>query len=954
MNEQQIQDLQLAFTEFDGDVHFDRLHRKIYSVDASIFEVEPIGIVIPRTKEALIFAVNTARRHGVPIIPRGAATGITGGCLGTGLIIDLSKYFNKILTINTEERYAICESGVVQDQLNHALEPSHLRLGPDTSTGNRATLGGMVGNNASGARSLRYGVMADHLIELELLLASGELLQFKEISQLEWENKLVQQNAEGAIYRTLEHLRREYHHEIEQHLPKLPKRSSGYNIDALLSPFPINPCRLIAGAEGTLGIVTQMKVKSCPRPKTTGLCLIHFNAMEEALQSVTCLLKEKPLALEMIDDKIIQAGRTSPALRDKLQFLQNDPKAVVIVEFDADTIDQLQVKLQQFTQDLIKNSIGYTHTVLLDATSIATLWEMRKSGLGLLLSKRTYSRAIAFIEDISVAPDQLASFMQKFYVLLKSHQKEAGIYGHVGSGCMHIRPYIDLRSPEELALMQKIMLEVTNLVLEHHGSLSGEHGDGYIRTWLNRKQFGKELYRAFQELKHAFDPDHLMNPDKIVSLNEAMPAEELLRIHPQIKQTKISTFQDFTNEGGFELAVDLCNGNGLCRKPEKLMCPSFQATHDEFDTTRARAQALRAVINGRLPVEDFSSHALYDVLDLCLQCKGCKTECPSEVNMAKMKTEFLYHYYNTHGTPLRELIFSRLDIINRWTQPVASLFNLTNRSGIGKLLRQFLNISPKRPLPDLARKRFSSLFKQATIKSDKTVVLFNDTFTEFNTPDVGLAAVKVLQALGYEVISPAWQCCGRAALSKGKLKHAKQLANKLIETLLPYAKRGIPIIGLEPSCILTIKDDFAALTRRELKILSEATVTFDQFIAKHIHDGKLPIPLRRIDSEIHLHIHCHQKALVGNGPTLSILKAIPDAKFKEIDSGCCGMAGSFGYEKEHYDLSMQIGELKLFPAIRNIDENGIIIANGSSCRHQITHGTERHALHLAEFLANQL
>lgn len=939
--------------QIDGEVHFDTIHKKVYSVDASIYEIEPLGIVVPKTKQELIDAVRIAAIHQVPVIARGAATGITGGCIGKALIIDTSKYLNRVLEIDYNDEYARCEPGVVQDFLNEALKGKGFRLGPDTSTGNRATLGGMAANNAAGSRSLYYGTMADHILELKLLLASGEILHFGEVSEEEFQEKLKKQDIEGRIYQTIDHIRKEYRNDIEKHFPHIPRRVSGYNLDSLLKPGKINICRLIAGSEGSLGIITEIKVRISKKPVVTGLCLIQFKDMLEGMTRIPNMLLHKPMAIEMIDDKILEAGRNAPSMIGRLDWIEGQPQAVFIAEFSAETEELVSQKLTKFALEMQNQGIGFSQTILLDKVKINHVWDVRKAGLGLLLSKRSYNRAIAFLEDVSVAPEQLASFMRKFRSYLQSKNKDAGIYGHVGSGCMHIRPYIDLRKEDEVRLMEQMMHDVSDLLLEHGGVLSGEHGDGLVRSWLNKKMFGDRLYHAFEILKQAFDPENRMNPGKVVNGPSFL---ENLRLNPQIKDNSIRTFLDFSREGGFELAADLCNGNGLCRKKETVMCPSFQATNDEFHSTRARAQALRSIIHQRLPIRDFTSQGMHDVMDLCLECKGCKTECPSEIDMAKMKAEFLYHYQREHGIPLRSHLFAQIGRINQLGSYFPELFNRISKTKAFQTIQNWLGITTERTLPEVANETFSKWFKKhPSPKKEKTVVLYNDTFTEFNHPEIGKAATEVLEALGYQVIVPKWHCCGRPAISKGKLPLAKSMARTVIRTLSPYAKENIPIIGLEPSCILTIKDDYFGLLgskNQEVETVISACETFDEFIAKHIVNGKLPLKFNQDLKNIKVHGHCHQKALVGMLPTMKILKAIPGAKASEIPSGCCGLAGSFGYEKEHYDISMKIGQLHLFPEVNACNDEMIIIANGMSCRGQIKQGTGKPSQHIAEVLLN--
>jgi FAD/FMN-containing dehydrogenase/Fe-S oxidoreductase len=936
-----------------GEVRFDLISKEIYSVDASIYEIEPIGIVLPKHREDIINAIQIASKHKIPIIARGAATGITGGCIGRGLIIDTSKYLTNILEINYEDKYAICEPGVVQDSLNAALASKGCRLGPDTSTGNRATLGGMLANNAAGARSLHYGKMVDHVEEVEMVLATGEIIHFTAISELTFENKILNNGLEGEIYRFIDRLRKEYREEVEKKFPHLPRRVSGYNLDELIKPFPLNVSKVVVGSEGTLGVVTKLKVKICKCPRVTGLVAVHFHSILEGMHAIEKMLTFQPLSLEMIDANIIEMGIQSPSTRKKLQWLIGNPQAVFVAEFEGSSIEEVREKLDTFKENMTIESIGYAYTQLTSPKEMNNIWDVRKAGLGLLLSKRTYLRAIAFIEDISVPPEKLDVFMHKFLTYLKEVGKEAGIYGHVGSGCIHIRPYMDLRHPEDLELMKNMMLQISDLLLESNGALSGEHGDGLIRSWLNKKMFGDRLYEAFVELKKVFDPENMMNPGKIVHGASFLKD---LRMNSETKMISLDTFLDFSGEGGFQLAVDLCNGNGLCRKSEGIMCPSFQVTGDEYDSTRARAQALRSVVNGKRPLEEFTNEGILQVLDLCLECKGCKTECPSQVDTAKIKSEFLYQYQEKNGYFFRNRLFGNIGLLNKSASPLAAFFNKFSGSKLSKTILGWVGITSERNLPPLAKETFSAwVNKQCRKENKKKVVLFNDTYTQFNYPEIGQAAYKILTALNYEVIIPKWHCCGRPEISKGLLKQAQRKAIKLINILYPFAIQKIPIIGLEPSCILTIKDDFKGLIGKaypefvlKMSLIEKMCLTLDEFLEFQIVDNELPLPFLKENKKVMVHTHCHQKSLVGIQPTLNVLQSIPGLEVSHIDSGCCGLAGSFGYEKEHYAFSMQIGELKLFPAIRKSNAEVLFIANGLSCRSQISHGTGRNAVHLAE------
>lgn len=942
----------------EGEVRFDLATRRAYSVDASIYEIEPIGVVFPKHTADILAVISIAGEFHLPLISRGAATGITGGCIGTGLIIDFSKYFNQIIEINFEQEYAICQPGVIQDQLNAQLCQRGYRLGPDTSTGNRATLGGMLANNAAGSRSLRYGKMVDHILEVSMALSSGELIHLKNLSEEAMQSISQHATQEGQIYKEVLQIREEYRQEIERRFPKIPRRVSGYNLDELLTANGLNLSKLIAGSEGTLGMIVEMKVKISRMPKVTGLSVIHCAELLPAMQFIPKMLSHQLLSLELIDHRIIEAGSNHPSMKGKLDWLVGSPQAVYIAELEGEDTSSLLSQLKAFNQTVQALGVSYAIVEAIDAATINAVWELRKAGLGLLLSKRTYSRAIAFIEDVAVPPQEVFGFMREFSECLKRFHKEAGIYGHVGAGCIHVRPYIDLRKDEELQIMQQMMLEVADLLLKHGGTLSGEHGDGYIRSWLNQKMFGEKLYEAFCRLKKAFDPIDLLNPGKVV---HPLPLLHDLRSANQNPTPSIQTFLDFGLEGGFELAADLCNGNAACRKKEGVMCPSFQATNDEYDTTRARAQALRAIIHGHWPTKNHSdplaSQPLLDVLDLCLQCKGCKTECPSEVDMAKMKSEVLYHYYEQYGYPLRARLFGHIGKFNQAAAYFARQVNFLMRRPIVKKLLGWLGIAPQRTMPSLALERFSCWFKKhPPKKSDKQVLLFADTFTEFNHPEVGQAAVKVLEALGYSVVTPPWRCCGRTLYSKGLLKEAKNYASKLVNLLKPYVDKNIPIVGLEPSCLFMLSEDFHGLIEDLASVdqIKNLCFIFDEFLFNHLKEGKLPLDLSSDQVNILLHGHCHQKAHADLKKTLILLKSLPGCHVELIDAGCCGMAGSFGFEKEHYSFSMKVGSLKLFPAIRKKSTNHVIIANGISCRQQIGDGTDRKALHLSEFLAARL
>lgn len=920
----------------------DEITREIYSKDASIFQIIPSKVALPRNTHELKEIIDICLKQHFPITPRGAATGISGGCLGEGVIVDTSKHLNRILEIDPSNETATVEPGVVLETLNQKLLPFRLKFAPETSTGNRATLGGMAANNAAGARSIRYGKMVDHVLECDVFLSDGSLVTFKELSENELAEKLKLQTQEGAIYRFLVQTKLNYSDLIKSQFPKLERRVSGYNLDELLKPN-LNIAKIIVGSEGSLGIISKLKLNLIKKPLYTGLAIIHFHDMMELMQAVETMLYWNPLALEMLDDHILHLAQSLERMKERLFWLKGDPKAVIIAEFDADTLQEVKLKISTFEADMRLRGVGYAYTEVVDPEGQQAVWEVRKAGLGLLMSKRSYVNACAFLEDISIPPPRLAEFMEIFCGYLKKENKEAGIYGHVGSGCMHIRPYLSLKEPKDLELIGRMMTDITHLLIQFGGALSGEHGDGIIRSGYNEDLFGKDLYHLFKGLKETFDPLHLMNPGKVVGGLKFEKLHEKLKINPATPTLHFETFYDFEREGGFTLAVDMCNGNGLCRKKEGVMCPSFQASLNEYDSTRARANALQAIIHKKLESKELANPKVKDILDLCLSCKGCKTECPSQVDMAKMKSEFLYHYHKKYGIPLRSKIISRLSLFNTWALP--SLFNfLTKKPFFKKILEKF-GFTSHRDLPRLTEKRFTSLVKNYPQPKGERVVLFADSYTEFNEPEIGLAALKILNRLGFEVVIPPFECCGRPAFSKGVLEYGKKQAEKLIRALTPY--QNVPIIVLEPSCFSALIDEYRDL---KLDLPSFDIQLFDQFI----QDKVTKLSFKPEKRKVKVHGHCHQKALVGMSSTLSALRNCQVFEVDEIKSGCCGMAGSFGYEQEHYHFSMKIGELKLFPAIRNENHATLILANGISCRSQIHDGTKREALHLAEIIASQL
>lgn len=942
-----------------GEVRSDPVSLAVYSVDASIYEILPLAVAIVQNQDDLQKAVLIAKRHQIPLIPRGAATGIAGGAIGKGLIIDTAEYLHHILHIDPVKQEATCQPGVVQNQLNKALEPFKLRLGPDTSTGNRATVGGMLANNAAGARSLRYGAMVKHIEEVHLLLATGERLHFKPLDEKGFKEKCALETQEGHIYRTFAHLREHHAESIAKNYPPLPRRASGYALDALLGPFPFSPAKIIAGSEGTLGIITQMTVKLSPPPELSALLVLTFDTLQQALEAVVTLLMLQPLALELIDARIIEAALSSPNFKGSLNETSLKPCAMLVIELDAATQALLRDKMEKAHAYASLHTSPQSIKTLYSQEEQGQIWKLREAGLGLLLSKRSYQRAIAFIEDLSIPPEHLSAFMKEFLALLDREKKQAGIYGHVGAGCIHIRPYIDLRDPEELKTMQRLMEATTALILRYRGALSGEHGDGLIRSWLNPLLFGPEVMHCFEEIKRAFDPEGRMNPGKVLPTKGAQENPlHPLRLSRETKTRDFEPFLDFSKEGGAALSIDLCNGNGQCRKQEGLMCPSFQAYGKEWHTTRARAQGLRAWIHETLPNDESTSEGLHSLMEYCLECKGCKKECPSQVDMAKWKAEFLHQEQAKTGAPFRSRLFAHLGSLYRMASLLPRCSNWLLQTSWVRELLSLIGITKKRPLPPVAGVRFSTYCQNNPSKPSKhSVVLCLDTYTEFLEPNIGKSAKSLLEAMGFEVVVPKWRCCGRTFFSKGLLEKARSYANAFIEQYAPYAEKGLKLLHLEPSCFSMVDDDMESLCREEkerLKTVREATQLFDQFILNHF-GSQLPewLDFSTTPLVVDLHTHCHEKALRPLSATHTLLKRCKGVTLHEVDQGCCGMAGSFGYESEHADFSIHLAEKKLFSSLRQRPQGHVCIANGLSCRNQIRDGTQVKALHIAEWLLLQ-
>ena len=944
-----------------GEVRFDDMTRVLYSTDASIYEIEPLGVVIPRTTDDVLATVEICASHGVPILPRGAGTSLCGQAVGRAVVLDMSKYLNRVLEVNPEERWARIQPGVVLDDLNAQLRPHGLWFAPDVSPSNRATLGGMIGNNASGARSIVYGRTLEHVREMTVVLPDGHTLAARALAEDELARALALTTREGDLYRTLHRLVGAHRHEILARYPKILRRVGGYALDEFVNGQPFSLARLLVGSEGTLATTLEATINLEPRPAPTqvALMVVHFRTMFEALESTTEILTTGPTAIELADKYILDLTRRSLEYARQMTFVQGDPGALLFVEYYGETPGELTAKLDRLEAHCRRQRIGTAFTRALSPEEQQRIWTVRKAGMALLLGMIGDKKPVAGIEDTAVAPERLAEYLKRLDAIVRSHKVEAAYYGHASVGCIHVRPILDLKRDPEVETLRAIAEQVSALVQEFGGAMSAEHGDGLSRSCWNETLFGPTLYQAFRELKAAFDPQRIMNPGKIV---DAPPMTANLRYGGRYQARQVKTFFRFGREGGFDRAVEMCNGAAVCKKKlEGTMCPSYMITLEEEHSTRGRANALRAAINGHLPAEALTSPRMYEVFDLCLECKGCKAECPSNVDMAKLKYEFLAQYHAAHGTPLRARLFGHLETLNRLGCACAPLSNWVAQTAPARwIFDRFFGVHRNRQLPPFARETFTRWFtrrngRQGVPGARGPVVLFNDTYMTYNYPELGRAAVKVLEAAGFEVALADKKCCGRPMISKGLLQKAKENAAYNVDRLVPYAEQGIPIVGLEPSCILTFRDEYPdLLDDPRAARLAAGTFLIEEFLLGLHEKGQLRLPLRAGAKSVMLHGHCHQKALVGSNPSLQLLRLLPGARVDEIDSGCCGMAGSFGYEKEHYEMSLAIGNRRLFPAIKAADPACEIVAGGVSCRQQIAHGTGRRARHLVEVLADAL
>lgn len=948
-----------------GEVRFDDRARALWATDASPYEIHPYGVVLPKTTEDIAAVVEVANRYRIPVLPRGGGTSLAGQTVGKAIVIDFSKYMTEILEFDADRARVKVQPGVVRDELNTYLAPFELAFTPDISTTNRANIGGMVANNSAGTRSIKYGKSVDQVIAMTVMLADGSIVELTETNDELLEQKKMQDDAEGRIYRTVHRVITEHEEEIRTRFPKVMRRVGGYNLDELIDGRPLNLAKLVAGSEGTLAIILDVTLSLSPVPRHKLLAMVHFDSMESALTSVQYVNRHNPAAVELFDDRLFELAKENPALRPMLHWLEGEPAAVLMVEFDGVTEDEMRRGLAGLQSDARVDSLAYHTHLALKEDEQEEILAFRRQGLGIYATIRGNRKPTAFIEDAAIPPEHLPKYIPEVREVCRKHGADVVLYGHASVGVIHIRPLLDLKTAEGVEAYRKISEDTFEVVRKYGGSWSGEHGDGLIRSYKNRELFGDTLYEAFREVKRAFDPDDLMNPGKIV---DAGPVTDNLRYGANYPEDPTKTYLDFSASGGYLGAIEMCTGVGACRKTTTgTMCPSYMVTRDEDHSTRGRANVLREAITGRMP-GGLTSKEVYDVLDLCLECKACKAECPSRVDMASIKSEFLQHYWDEHGTPLAVRAIGNVATVAPLAQKMAPVANaLLPLTPVRWLIEKTVGVDKRRVLPKYAHQDFGSWFRKRTSRTERTertertahagepvsrVALFADTWTMYNETSVGRAATHVLEELGYEVELVPYGCCGRPQISKGLLKHARKLAERNVARLQPYVDAGVPVVGLEPSCVTAFQDDYRSLVPGpDTERIAGHVKMIDQFLAKEWTSGAIQpndVFEQRRD-KIQLHGHCQQKAIIGTGATKALLGWISD-DVTEIDSGCCGMAGSFGYS--HHDISMKSGERRLFPAVRA--HAGETVACGFSCRHQIADGTGRTSKHVVELLADAI
>ena len=954
IDDKKLQELQGRLT---GSLVYDDLHKALYATDASVYRKIPLAVAFPKDEKDLQLLIEFATQNKVTLIPRTAGTSLAGQCVGEGIVVDVSKHFTNIIAFDELNKTITIEPGVVRDELNLFLKPFGLFFGPNTSTSNRCMIGGMVGNNSSGSTSIRYGVTRDKVLQIDGVLSDGSLVCFKELTSKEFKLKTQEQSLEGKIYASIynELSQEQVQQEIKSQFPKpsIHRRNTGYAVDELLASdlfggleATINIAKLLAGSEGTLVFSTAITLQlDIVQPKESVIVASHFKSINESLKATVLAMNHELFACELMDKVILDCTKNNREHSKNRFFIQGDPEAILMFEVSANSIEEAQNKADKLIADLDNNNFGYHHPKII-GEDIKRMFDLRKAGLGLLGNIIGDKKAVACIEDTAVDLNDLPNYIEEFTKIMDKYQQKAVYYAHAGAGELHLRPILNLKKSEDVSLFRRITTETAQLVKKYGGSFSGEHGDGIVRAEFIPLMIGETNYQLLRRIKKTFDPNNIFNQGKIT---DAFPMDKSLRYDIDRNEPEIKTIQDFSDNQGILKLAEKCNGSGDCRKPASAggaMCPSYRATKDEKDTTRARANTLREFLTNSEQANKFNHQELKEVFDLCLSCKACASECPSNVDVAALKSEFLYQYQEENGYSFRNTMFANNVKYNKIGSLVPGLTNLVLNT---YLTKSIMGISLKRSIPKLTPKTLKAWYKKQThSSSQKIVYVFCDEFTNFYDTEIGKDTISVLKRLGYNPTFINHPESGRSFISKGFLKEAKALANENVSIFKELISEETPLVGIEPSAILTFRDEYIRLADdvNSATVISKNTFTIEEFILKEFESGNIRTNQFSAEEKlVKIHGHCHQKALSSTHATFSILNIPKNYKPTIMNTGCCGMAGSFGYEKEHYKVSMQVGEDTLFPKIRNTSKNIEIVAAGTSCRHQIYDGTKRIAKH---------